>query len=314
VRIDALKFFAVSLVVLGHVIALPAYGGRLEPVFRVIDVVNMPLFMFLAGFVLFGREGVSARHFLGRKFLALMVPYFAWLIFGLVRFQPPSEWMPQMAAAVINPHDPSRLWFLYVLFVFYLIFTVVRKVGPQDRWLVAAALLTVAMAALPDGDYFGRANIQWLFMFFVAGYLVAKHRARLQPLRGWMPLVAVGIFVSLWVLDASPLFTIARGEEYWRFVYLAWRVATAMVGIAASGLLCAFIDPRYLRWQAFAGRRSMGIYVTQGWLLVLATGGGVLGALGSWVLILYTALGVALLLEMWAPTRVVLLGLRSGRS
>ena len=75
-----------------------------------------------------------------------------------------------------------------------------------------------------------------------------------------------------------------------------------------SGRIRIGTDKKLWQWQAPAGRHSLGIYVTQGWLLVLAVGRTPLAALESWLLVLYAALGVALLLEQNGVTRRLFLG------
>lgn len=323
-RIDALKFFAIALVVLGHVVDLSRYGGHLEPVLYVIRTVNMPLFMFLAGYVLFGREGTSPVAFVRRKFLALIVPYFAWIGLDLVRSASPlSKWVPALAGAVVDPQVQGRKWFLYVLFVFYVLFTLVRLASDRDIALKIAAALTVGLTFLPEGEYFGRFNVQWLFTFFVAGYLIAKHRSRVPRVDRVAAVATTGVFAVLlatgWRPDGGAgwppwFFSYLTGLfAAWRSsatpVFLLWKYATAFAGIAATVSLYSLIDVRLLRAQAVAGRRSLGIYVTQGWLLVLAVGSGALGAFVSSALVLVASLAVTMLLEKPTITRVLFLGM-----
>lgn len=325
-RIDALKFISIALVVFGHVVDLPTYGGRLVPVLYVIRAVNMPLFMFLAGYVLFGREGMSPVSFIRRKALALIVPYFAWIGFELIRKgSPVAGWPSALLGAAVNPHAQGRKWFLYVLFVFYVLFTLVRVADRRDAWLLSAAAVTIAITFLPEGDYFGRFNVEWLFAFFVVGYLASKHRSRLPRRTPLMAVSAVAAFVALLLVGWRP--EGGAGWPPWFFghvpgiflrsqwsalaVFLLWKYAAAFAGIAAAVSLYSLIDVRRLRAQAVVGRRSLGIYVTQGPLLVLAGGTGLIDAAASSALVLVVSLGVAMLLERSSVTRVLFLGMRA---
>ncbi len=321
-RVDALKFAAIALVVLGHVIALPAYDGSTSRLFYVIGTFNMPLFMFLSGFVLFGREGDDPLRFVGSKFLALMVPYFAWLALGIVWYQPRSQWVPQLLSGLVNPHAPGRLWFLYVLFILLVLFTLVRLASTRDVWLVVAAGAVACLHFAPVGDYFGKENVQWLFGFLVAGYLTAKHRERMphvtpQLLGAFVLAFAALLYVGRLPADGSgwPPWFVAKlvgalpdAPLLATLAFALWRYATAFAGIAVTVGAFMPIDPARLRAPAWAGRHTLGIYATHGWLLFLAPAGGGLAAAAGWVMILYVALAVAVLLDKTALTRVVLLG------
>ena len=323
-RIDALKFFAIVLVVLSHVGNLPSYGHAIGQVVYVIRTINMPLFMLLAGYVLFGREGDDPLRFVGRKFMALMVPYFAWISIGLLRGHATlPEWLREFAAAALNPHESSRKWFLYVLFVFYILFVLVRLVNKRDVALILAAAGTVMLTFMPGADYLGRLNVQWLFTFFVAGYLAAKHLTKLPRPTLWTAFVAFaiyGVLLAIGVLpDAGngwpPLYITSTGDLFYTHwasfatpVFVAWKYATAFAGIALVVVAYFLVDERWWAWQAAPGRRSLGIYVNQGWLLGLATGSSALWAFVGTVIVVYVAYAVTLLMEQTAFTRVLLLG------
>ena len=245
-RVDAMKFFAIALVVLGHVVALPRYDGALGELLYVIRSINMPMFMLLSGYVLFGREGTSPFRFVGRKFMALIVPYFSWVVFDLIRAGTPlSKWLAALVGAAVNPYAVAgRKWFLYVLFVFYVLFTLARAIGKQDAILVLMAVATIGLTFLPPGEYLGRFNIEWLFTFFVVGYLSCKYRGRMPSPRWWMAAVALLVYAGLLFIgnlpdggSGWPPWYVAQSGGFfvlhWRLalsLFLLWKYATALAG------------------------------------------------------------------------------------
>ena len=71
--IDALRGFAILLVIAGHVIQT-LYGTD-GLVFRYIYSFHMPLFVFLSGFVSYKIETWKS---VGKRFLQLIVPFFCY--------------------------------------------------------------------------------------------------------------------------------------------------------------------------------------------------------------------------------------------
>jgi len=74
---DNLKGFAILLVVLGHCIQQCDSEGSYQFLYNLIYAFHMPLFMAVSGF--FGyKSNVEILQVTKKKFLRLMVPYFAW--------------------------------------------------------------------------------------------------------------------------------------------------------------------------------------------------------------------------------------------
>jgi len=294
--IDALKLYAMGLVVLTHVLGLRPEFRDLSP--RLVEIMvtfNMPLFTFLSGYVLFGREGAGPVRFIRGKALALLVPYLAWILVELpIRHYPPSAWLPRLGRALIDPHAGMQMWFLWLLFWLFVLFTVVRLVSKDDRWLAAGALALGATLFLGTTTVFGLDKIAWLYPFFILGYLTAKHRAKSSQLETW---VAVGSVVAFPLLLA------------WAPAGVVVRFATALAGMGASWALFRLLPARILSPLGFVGQKTLGLY---GWQMVvlpfLIVGAGWLGAAVSWTLVMVVATLLTLVLERTAFTRAVFLG------
>lgn len=81
---DAIKFFAIYLVLWGHAIQY-VMGGDYENnlVFRTIYAFHMPLFMTISGYFATSSLELSLVPFLKRKFMQLLYPAF---VFGILVF------------------------------------------------------------------------------------------------------------------------------------------------------------------------------------------------------------------------------------
>jgi len=294
--IDALKLYAMGLVVLTHVLGLRPEFRDLSP--RLVEIMvtfNMPLFTFLSGYVLFGREGTRPLRFIRGKALALLVPYLAWILVELpIRHYPPSAWLPRLERALIDPHAGMQMWFLWLLFWLFVLFTTARLMSKDDRWIAAGAVALGAMLFLGTTTVFGLDKITWLYPFFILGYLVAKHRAKLSRLDMWIAVASVVAFPMLLM---------------WAPPGVGIRFATALAGMGASWAIFRLLPARLLSPLGVVGQKTLGLY---GWQMVvlpfLIVGAGWLGAAVSWTLVMVVATLLTLVLERRAFTRAVFLG------
>jgi fucose 4-O-acetylase-like acetyltransferase len=81
-KIDSLKGFAILLVVLGHAIQTSTDNFDNNIFFRIIYSFHMPLFMFLSGFIAYGRP-IN----LSKKFTSLVIPFVTWYLLLLLIYQ-----------------------------------------------------------------------------------------------------------------------------------------------------------------------------------------------------------------------------------
>jgi fucose 4-O-acetylase-like acetyltransferase len=256
---------------------------------------DIPLFTFLSGFVLFGREGASRLRFVRRKALGLLLPYFAWVAIATVqRHVPPNMWTSRMLGSAINPHLGFQMWFLWVLFVLFAIFALARAVNGSDAWLVGLAVASGAALYLPLPTTFGADKIAWLFPFLVLGYLCGKHRDALRRYDRLYALIGVAAFSSLTWLQLGGVVP---------------RFGTAVAGIATAWALFRLLPEPLTSAVAWAGQKTLGIYGGQMILLpYLLVGAGWFGAVASEATILVGATALAWLLGLNAVTRGVFLG------
>lgn len=294
--VDALKCLAIALVVLTHLLNLRAEFQRVAPwLVGIIVAFNMPLFAFLSGYVLHGREGVDPVVFLSRKAKSLLVPYFAWITLELpLRHVPVDEWGLRLESALFDPRAGMQMWFLWVLFAIFVIFAGVRALGHSSVWfaVVAGALATCAVIGVPET--FGMDKVVFLAPFFLLGYLASRHR---EAIRRYDDTV-----FTLGLLAAPPLLFLHPEGGVWKLVI-------ALAGIAMCWAVYRFMPQWSLVPQSWIGGRSLGIYGLQMVLLpLLVIGHGVVGVAISWVSIMAAALFTTVLIERSPTARGVLLG------
>jgi Fucose 4-O-acetylase and related acetyltransferases len=179
--IDALRGFAIFLVVLGHLTDFCGYTD--STLFGFIYSFHMPLFMAIAGFVcaysctdtlcVDGKGGFWK--FIWKKFRFIMIPYFVWaLIVQPFFFNPWTGnigWMEAFnKACIIN----DSFWFLPCLFLLqvgYAVYKWLRETIKVKHWaldITLVAVLGIAVAALyyfTKVDFFRSVISYWLPFF-----------------------------------------------------------------------------------------------------------------------------------------------------
>lgn len=296
--VDALKFFAIALVPAQHLLELRPEFQNLPGAPWLVAVMlsfNMPLFTFLSGYVLPGREGKHPLHFIKNKALILLVPYFAWITLVMpLRHVPPSGWIPRLESALIDPHLGYQMWYLWVLFASYVLFTLARLISKSDLWIAGTALGAAALAFLPLPHTLGIDKLAWLYPFLVLGYLTGKRRSALRPYDTWIALGGSVVFVVLTAV---------------RLDFVPARFALGVAGIIASWAVYRLMPDRLIRAQAWVGQKTLGVYGAQ--MLVLPfvmVGSGWIGAIASEVTVMATSTLIAWALGLTTVTRALFLG------
>lgn len=174
-QIDNLKGLAIILVVFGHAIqnSTPSFDQNI--IFNYIYSFHMPLFMFLSGYVLYGKN-ISLKN----KFKSLVIPFISWYMLtyaiNLLRgFQ--VDGFPQHMIKLLKYPD-NGLWFLLALFlnISYLklvqFFIDIRTKKYVDAFSLLAAYILIQYVPT---NYLGIGFVKWHFFFFSLGFLTPKY-------------------------------------------------------------------------------------------------------------------------------------------
>ena len=296
--LDHAKGFCIILVVMLYAtdIVERAAGreGWLHAVVSFAMPFRMPDFFLLSGLLLSRVIGREWRTYLDRKVVHFAYFYVLWLT---ILFAFESPWLaardgwPATAAnylwAYVHPY--SMLWFIYLLPVFFVVTKLAHRGPVAMVWLAAAAL---QVAQLDTGikvlDKFAM-----YYVYFYTGFVLAPHVFRFAgAVRTHRGLALVGL--AVWAaIDAALVFA---GYAELPLVSLLLAFAGAAAVITMAALIC---DIRAFRPLGYCGEHSIVIYlafliplsVTRkilsmtgwiddvGWMALIATLGGVVGAL-----------------------------------
>lgn len=133
--LDAVKGFAILVVMLGHCIGL---NGLADPYFYdMIAAIQMPLFMMVSGFIA-GRNPLQLNekpdvrkrlHQLGRRSFAYLIPFFSWLI-----LTHPVNFMEEIPLQLFALD--RGLWFLMTLWVVTVITMAAAYIADLLAWKI----------------------------------------------------------------------------------------------------------------------------------------------------------------------------------
>jgi len=309
-RLDVLKAIAIALVVLGHLIRA-AYGEAtaapwpLAAAFSVLSILDVPLFVFVSGYL---APPVAGARWLSRRALQLLVPYASWIALRWMLYYrtDPLGWL---RTTVLWGNETNALWFLYALFAVCLLYVALCRSRPV---FLVAAIVCIAILAVTV-PLFSLRYIAMLFPVFIAGRMVGERRFEPGP---WVLGITALLIAAMWsVPGANLLFSwpgwaggaIARGG--WQGASLAG-LSTAlrlalMLALAGSAM---FLARRATR-GAWLGALTLGIYAAHPiFVPQWARGGGFSGLVGGFVVTMAAAVGVTMLLQRWEWTSFLLLG------
>jgi fucose 4-O-acetylase-like acetyltransferase len=286
--IDALKGFAILLVVLGHSLEI-ADAGLFVPnaSFRhhigiLIYTFHMPLFMFLAGYVMSGKK---VR--VGKSFVRLVVPFFAWMVVRFFIFFRDYGQIGRFIYRGVWGMENAPLWFLWTLFMCYLLLILAQQCGRLWRYGEELGFLALfVLVNLIPTSVLGIPQLQYYFLFFALGYLAAKYKTQIAGIKpsvktailvispvAWLGLFFVAYYKLTVVMSPIPI-----RESINIPVYVLERFALAIFGIlSAFTLLAAVKALKAKRLEAsfgWLGLATMDIYVTHGILIHLSFGTG----------------------------------------
>ncbi|MCI5815260.1 MAG: acyltransferase family protein [Bacteroidales bacterium] len=244
--LDALRGFAILLVVVGHLIQYNYQNALENTLFNAIYSFHMPLFFFVSGVSCFlsKREngnisGLLKRCFL--KFQSLIVPSLSWGI--VMAFIKGSSWQSAFYAH----------WFLYTLFVVFLLWYVKESV--KCYWGVFEILFYIVILIL---FYFDIKRIPLMYLsLFCIGYYTQKFQFVKIPL--WLCSILFSVFII-----GIPFFH--YGDSFAGDAERVW--VQFPVSVAGSLALLKFfyeMQSRYgkrMKQLAQIGRCTLGIYLT----------------------------------------------------
>jgi len=276
--VDALKGFAITCVVAAHCILRTVPDPPSNAFYLFFSAFEMPLFMFLSGYILPGRVRGSRVVWLRKRAVRLLVPFFAWhAIFFVSRRvttlgeQSPVQLAEGMARylATTFASPTAGLWYLPALLLCSAALVVFFPLRTRPLLLLAVGylafdLLMRARGMLGFAPDFGLIKTSTYWVFFGAGYAWGEWKRSLQPgkpLWRWLPALAYPL-VAVPVMRIMPAMSATANE--------LTKYALGLAGTAFSAVLIEAGEPvaRRVRLDAL-GRLTLGLYCSQ-WLFLRA--------------------------------------------
>lgn len=334
-EIDALKGLAIACVVFGHAVLrnLPDYADSWAYLF--LSSFEMPLFMFLSGYVLAGRVRSPRLRWLGKRAVRLMVPFVAWQsIFHLsLRVGPLWERVTVDRASVgaalvevlagwwaytewiVGTPTPG-LWYLPTLLICSAVLAALYPLS-KHRWgglailalgALVVELLATGRSSLGVEQDFGLLKTLTLWPVFDAGFAWGHAGKSLQPAARMRWLLAA-TFV---VVSAPAMRAIGDLSGY---AVRASKAALGLFGTAASIVALGYTRQaaEWLRLDRL-GQLTMGVYCSHWLFLRIEFAVGWIGVLAAFAFTLSGAVLTTLAIRRSPQLSWLLLGEGTGRS
>jgi len=205
-KIDNVRALAILLVVFGHSIILYQTSWTLfetsvrvpflDTIKRVIDLIQMPLFISASGYLAYySRSRYSFGELINKKIRRLIVPYYSISLLWLLPLRylvgysgyAGRSFVDVFVRCIICGEDPGHLWFLPFLFgsfiVFYFTKTVIEYL-PVKELIKSVLLLLFGFLMhnewwrIPQAILFGTVfrSIALYYVWFPFGYLINKYQ------------------------------------------------------------------------------------------------------------------------------------------
>lgn len=271
--IDIAKGIGIILVVIGHVTSpVMLDNDILQQIYRGLYTFHMPLFFLLAG-VSYGlashkvKIGGGIQHFIKRRFLRLMVPYFTWALIytpvkmimkEYVRFKTNANPL----TLLLGNNPDGELWFLYVLFLLNVIAVILINNKNALYWMSGGLAISAVSSFIPTSVAYPGISLSFSLYqvgFFFAGVWLGLEKSRFESLKQSFVICISGI--------AFVMFQIAlfRHQEIESFRIIAG-IAGVLVVIGISTLIERIAVGEKLCWL---GVRSMQIFILHAPMLIV---------------------------------------------
>lgn len=256
--LDSLRGFAILLVVVGHLIQYNYEDGLANPLFNIIYSFHMPFFFFLSGCsrsVYETIKGVRIRNIkenikeIIAKFAALIIPSVVWTIMVPNFFK--REFSFHIAAI-------SSYWFLNILFVIYVVWSVVSLAYNKfsSKWPIVTVFVCVVLVCFSFNIY--RIPLTYL-CFFVLGYLW-QHFSLSKRIPTLVILLCTVLFLLLVGVYRYGESTAGDPNRVWLMIPLSLMASIVLHYMFSRGEL-------NYRCLEVLGKYSLGIYLCHYFLI-----------------------------------------------
>lgn len=243
--IDALRGFAILLVIVGHLIQYNYKSGIENPIFNVIYCFHMPLFFFISGITLAvnkRKNNISLFKFIGQRLKALILPSISWTLLVPLFFQDKLMFNGAISA----------FWFLNVLFFIHVVDEVLTRCS-ESFGIIIKPILVILLASICFLLDFKRIPI-WYFVIFEIGYYYQFYRIN-NKLNGHIMSIMVLVFLLLCGYYEYGKTAAGNPERIWLMMPLSLLASLSFI------YLFSYLPDKVNMWFGNIGRRTLAIYL-----------------------------------------------------
>lgn len=316
-NIDALKGFAILLVVLGHSIQTNLTNFDDNIIFRVIYSFHMPLFMFLSGFIAYKTKEFNLK-LLFKKFKILVIPFISWYLVSYILkgYYSSINFQEYIIRCVKSPD--WGLWFLWVVFLCFCVLTIAMRL---NKYLGDfSILLCFIILKLIPINIFGFSLLKWHFAFFALGFIVAKYKKNIAKIKLPLEILSIICFpviVLFWRRTTEPDFVsilnnfVVKYNLHHVLITIVERIYLYIVPI--MGIIVSYFIIKNLRKfklyyvLCWLGMQTLDIYVLHFWFLKIFMVSGI-GIIITFIIALAGALAFSFLIRKSKILSAIFLG------
>ena len=239
----------------------------------------MPLFMFISGFLAYGKE-VNLQ----KKFFSLVIPFIVWYQISyliLIYFgHPHTDYFAYLLELYYSAEQ--GLWFLWILFLNFILLKQVKKyinfTTPYIN-IVMLFCVNILLQFIPY-DYFGINLLKSYFLYFAVGYLISHYSIHLPKSNFLKTIVALSfIFLGSYHVFAQ--------LPSWISEYLL-----AFLGIGTTFAIVTWLPKNISSALALLGTYTMEVYVIHQ-MVIWGFGTGIWQIISATIITICTSLAIA---------------------
>lgn len=259
---DVARGFAMLLVVLSHCV-----GGGIMGLNKFILCFHMPLFFFISGY--FAKTTTKAQLFpyLWHKVKVLFVPQLFLCVLRIIQSVLTCVFSGK---GILEVQWLNWDWFLPVLFVCTLIYTVITAFFNNDTILIKCILFIVALIMVYPGQLLNKhefyyyailnsrhmAVIPMAFCFYICGSLLKDFINKSLATKELSGLVTVILIALTYIFANMNSMVLMYKNEYGNLPIF---IISSIVGISMALRLSKALDTS--KFLSFCGKNSVAIYV-----------------------------------------------------
>lgn len=256
---DVVKFFAIFLVVWGHLVLIfhnPSYFS-----YKIIYSFHMPLFMMVSGFFSGSTWNKKIGYVIKNKAQHLLIPV---LLCTILEATINYMMTPDFSIAQLKDIIIGNSWFLKTLFVIFIISYLTKRIIKNDY--LGMIICTIVVILIPHSYTLQINNMVFYFWF---GILLNHHISSIEKFKWPLLLICTVWFVCFHVFfyhSHITIYSIPYIIDNVRLFFCQYLTAIAgsMIVLILSKLLYeSYKNSKITKWLSTCGQYTLEIYLVQ---------------------------------------------------